>query len=77
MLNSTSIPPNDPQKEVPVELPAALSIFATVTPVCQKVERIAVDWSLKTKVRFTSKAPFAFSSTLKVKFKKKREIKKY
>ena len=65
MLNAQNTPP-DINKEPTVELPPALSIFAAVTPVCQKVDKCVVDWSLKTKVRFTSKSPFAFSSTLKV-----------
>ncbi len=30
------------------------------------LKHCVADWSLKTRVRFTSKAPFAFSSTLKV-----------
>lgn len=56
----------DTNKERAIELPPVLSIFSAVTPVCQKTDRCAVDWTLKTKVRFTSKSPFAFSSTLKV-----------
>nr|CAG4641853.1 EOG090X09DI [Eurycercus lamellatus] len=48
-----------------VQLPPALSLFAAVTPIYQKTERCMVDWSLKTKARFTSKTQFAFSSTLK------------
>nr|CAG4651139.1 EOG090X09DI [Simocephalus serrulatus]SVE94356.1 EOG090X09DI [Simocephalus serrulatus] len=65
MLDAPNTFQTDVNKESAVELPSALSIFAAVTPVCQKVDRFAVDWSLKTKVRFTSKSPFAFSSTLK------------
>jgi hypothetical protein len=66
MLNAPNIAKADTNKELVVELPQALSIFTAVTPVCQKVDQCAVDWSLKTRVRFTSKSPFAFSSTLKV-----------
>ncbi len=65
MLNAPNVK-SDTNKELVVELPQALSIFTAVTPVCQKVDQCAVDWSLKTRVRFTSKSPFAFSSTLKV-----------
>lgn len=68
MLDAPNTFKTDVNKESAVELPPALSIFAAVTPVCQKVDRCVVDWSLKTKVRFTSKSPFAFSSTLKVCF---------
>ena len=66
MLNAPNIAKSNTNKELVVELPQALSIFTAVTPVCQKVDQCAVDWSLKTRVRFTSKSPFAFSSTLKV-----------
>lgn len=65
MLNAPNVKA-DTNKELAVELPQALSIFTAVTPVCQKVDQCPVDWSLKTRVRFTSKSPFAFSSTLKV-----------
>nr|CAG4649496.1 EOG090X09DI [Scapholeberis mucronata]SVE93736.1 EOG090X09DI [Scapholeberis mucronata] len=65
LLNSPNQLKKDPSKEKAIELPPVLSIFSTITPVCQKVDRCAVDWSLKTKVRFTSKSPFAFSSTLR------------
>lgn len=68
MLNAPNTVKVDNNKEQIMELPQALSIFAAVTPVCQKLDQYAVDWSLKTRVRFTSKTPFAFSSTLKVKF---------
>ncbi|XP_046461627.1 protein downstream neighbor of son homolog [Daphnia pulex] len=64
MLNAPNVKA-DTNKELAVELPQALSIFTAVTPVCQKVDQCPVDWSLKTRVRFTSKSPFAFSSTLK------------
>ncbi|KAI9561002.1 hypothetical protein GHT06_011958 [Daphnia sinensis] len=65
MLNAPNTVKVDNNKEQVLELPQALSIFAAVTPVCQKLDQYAVDWSLKTRVRFTSKTPFAFSSTLK------------
>lgn len=68
LFGSLSLPakPSALDKEV-VQLPPVLSLFAAVTPSCQnKVDRCIVDWSIKTKARFTSKTPFAFSSTLKV-----------
>lgn len=68
MLSAPAATKAESNKEQILELPQALSIFAAVTPVCQKFDQCAVDWSLKTRVRFTSKTPFAFSSTLKVCF---------
>nr|SVE73674.1 EOG090X09DI [Daphnia atkinsoni] len=65
MLSAPTTIKAESSKEQIIELPQALSIFAAVTPVCQKFDQCAVDWSLKTRVRFTSKTPFAFSSTLK------------
>ena len=32
----------------------------------EKLEQCAVDWSLKTRIRFTSRTKFTFSTTLKV-----------
>lgn len=65
-LNLPKTAVQDHNKEETVQLPAALSVFAAITPVCPKLDTFVVDWSLKTKARFTSKTPFTFSSTLKV-----------
>nr|SVE75244.1 EOG090X09DI [Daphnia dolichocephala] len=65
MLDASNTAKSDNSKDQAVELPQALSIFAAVTPTCQKFDQCVVDWSLKTRVRFTSRTPFAFSSTLK------------
>ena len=35
----------------------------------KRLEQCAVDWSLKTRVRFTSRTKFTFSTTLKVNLK--------
>nr|CAG4637914.1 EOG090X09DI [Chydorus sphaericus] len=54
-------------REVKIPLPSPLSIFSAITPVCpDRVEKqFVVDWSLKTRARFTSRVPHNFSSTLK------------
>lgn len=66
LLDNVKTPEKEAKKEEPIQLPPVLSLFAAATPVAHKIEQCPVDWSLKTRIRFTSKQPFAFSSTLKV-----------